>query len=61
MAVEFEEDNSVRRQYSAPQKSSGMASWLISHRLAKDEAAANKILIVLIIICFALAAYFTFF
>jgi hypothetical protein len=61
MAVEFEEDNLSRKQYIAPHKTSGMAGWLINHRLAKDEAGANKILIVLIIICFGLAAYFTFF
>jgi len=38
-----------------------MASWLIKHNLAKDESGANKILIALIIVCFALAAYFAFF
>ncbi len=62
MPVEFEENDLERSRSQTPQKSqSAMASWLIKHNLAKDESGANKILIALIIVCFALAAYFAFF
>ena len=61
MSVEFEEDNFTQRRYGSVQRSGAMVRWLIKHNLAKDESGANKILIFLIIVCFALAAYFTFF
>jgi hypothetical protein len=61
MSVEFEEDNFSRRRYGSVERSGGMASWLIKHNVVKDESGANKVLIFVIIVCFAIAAYFSFF
>ncbi len=62
MAVEFEENDLPTRRPEEPQKSvNGMARWLVDNNIAKDENGANKILIAVIIVCFAVAAYFFFF
>ena len=61
MSVEFEEDDFSQKRYNSVQRTGGMANWLIKHNLAKDEASANKILIIVTILCFVLSAYFVFF
>jgi hypothetical protein len=61
MSVEFEEDTFTPKRDESMVKSGGMAGWLVRHNFAKDESGANKILIILIILCFVLAAYFAFF
>ena len=61
MSVQFDDQGfaaAYENRIKAP--SGGMAGWMVSHGFAKDESGANQALIVLSIICFALAAYFAF-
>lgn len=59
MGVEFE-DNSLR-QNNFDEPTPKMATWLISHGLAKDVAGATRLEIGLIVVFFAIAIYFFFF
>jgi hypothetical protein len=56
MGVEFNEGQPVNYNYQP--KKGGIAPLLIKMGLAKDEAGAQKVMIILTIICFALSIYF---
>ena len=57
MPVEFNNNNEFNNTFSKPTESSGIAGWLIKKGIAKDEKTAQNYMIVVAIICFALAAY----
>ncbi|MDP1624992.1 MAG: hypothetical protein Q8L64_04445 [bacterium] len=54
MGVEFNEENIGRRDFGGT-KVPKLAGWLISRGLAKDEAGANKIQLIVALVFFALA------
>ena len=56
MEVEFNENKPLAYNYQP--KKGGLTALLIKMGLAKDEAGAQKIMLAIIIICFALSAYF---
>lgn len=56
MNVEFNEGQIPNYNYQ-PKKSS-IAGLIIKMGLAKDDAGAQKIMIILTVICFALSIYF---
>ena len=56
MGVEFNENKVADYNYQ-PQKG-GLTPLFIKMGLAKDESGAKKIMVVIIIICFAIAIYF---
>jgi len=60
MSVEFEENKSFNSYNYQPQKTGGIGPTLIKWGLAKDEAGAQKVMIIIAIICFALSLYFFF-
>ena len=59
MSVEFEENNLSPRNYTEEQTPK-IASWLISHKIAKDVAQANKIQIIVSLVFIVLAIYIAF-
>ena len=60
MSVQFDEENKFNESFQAAEKpTGGIAKWLIEKRIVKDAAGANKIMIVVAIVCFALAVYLT--
>ena len=59
MGVQFEEDNFSQRDFGG-QSVPKLAKWLIEHRLAKDEAAADRLQVLATCVFFALAIYFFF-
>jgi hypothetical protein len=56
MGVEFNEGQIPNYNYQP--KKAGIAQLIIKLGLAKDEAGAQKIMIVITILCFALSFYF---
>jgi hypothetical protein len=62
MAVEFEEEKNFSSAYNkaASKSNSSLASWIVKNGWAKDEKGANTVMIVITIICFALAAFLIF-
>lgn len=60
MGVEFQEENNTSRQNLYSRQTPKMAAWLISKGIVKDEAGANKVEIILTIVCVLLAIYFFF-
>jgi hypothetical protein len=58
MSVEFEENKSFSNYNYQPQKTGGIGPTLIRWGLAKDEAGAQKVMIVITILFFALSIYF---
>jgi hypothetical protein len=61
MSVQFEEENNFNESFkrrAASSGSGGITNWLLKNKFAKNEAGANKIMIVATIICFAVAIYF---
>ncbi len=60
MSVEFNEQQSNFRPFDQ-KPVSGISKIVISLGLAKDQAGANKVQLVVALICFSLAIYFTFF
>ena len=56
MSVEFNENQPI--DYNYPAKKSGLTNLLIKMRLAKDEAGARKVMLVIIVLCFLLSIYF---
>jgi hypothetical protein len=54
MSVQFEEENKYNFSYKAPQPK-GITGWLINKGYVKDEAGANKLMIIVTVICFVLA------
>jgi hypothetical protein len=59
MGVEFNEDNIARRDFGQP-KMPKLAGWIVSKGIAKDEAGANKVQVIVALVFFALATYFFF-
>lgn len=55
MSVEFNENKPFN--YNAPIKRGGIANLIIKTGLAKDDAGANKVMIIISVICIALAIY----
>ena len=55
MSVEFSENQPIANYQS---KKTGLTGLVIKMKLAKDEAGAKKIMVVITVICFALAIYF---
>jgi hypothetical protein len=58
MGVEFNENKPVN--YGAPTKNGGLTNLCIKLGLAKDKKGADKVMIVVIIICVALTIYIGF-
>jgi hypothetical protein len=59
MAVEFNEENEFAKSVQQPErKSGGIIEWLISKKIVSNEKGAEKFLITITIVCFALAIYF---
>ncbi len=56
MAVEFNENKPL--DYNYQPKKGGLTALLIKMGLAKDEAGAQKVMIIITVICFALSIYF---
>ena len=56
MNVEFNENQPV--DYNYPPKKGGVSNLIIKMKLAKDEAGAQKVMMVIIVLCFALSIYF---
>jgi hypothetical protein len=60
MGVEFnEESNFARRDFGQP-KMPKLAAWIVSKGIAKDEAGANKVQVILALVFFAIAAFLFF-
>ncbi len=57
MGVEFDEHKPLGYNYQ-PKQTGGISSLIIKMGLAKDEAGANKVMLVLTVIFFATAIYF---
>ena len=60
MSLEFDEEKKFNNEYDklTPNAKQGLTNWLIKIGAAKDENGAKNIMIVVSIICFALAIYF---
>jgi hypothetical protein len=60
MSVEFEQEEQFNNVYdqSLSNTPKGITAWLIESKIAKDEKSAKNIMILISIICFALAIYF---
>jgi hypothetical protein len=58
MGVEFDEHQSLGYNYQP--KKGGISNLVIKMGLAKDEKGAQKVMLVITILCFALAIYFFF-
>ena len=56
MVVEFNENKPL--DYNYQPKKGGLTALLIKMGLAKDEAGAQKVMIIITVICFALSIYF---
>ena len=56
MVVEFNENKPL--DYNYQPKKGGLTALLIKLGLAKDEAGAQKVMIIITVICFALSVYF---
>ena len=56
MVVEFNENKPL--DYNYQPKKGGLTALLIKLGLAKDEAGAQKVMIIITVICFALSIYF---
>lgn len=55
MSVEFDEHRPITNYQP---KKGGLANFLIKIGLAKDEMGAQKVMIIIAVICFALSIYF---
>jgi len=56
MGVEFNEGQIPNYNYQP--KKGGITPFIIKLGLAKDEAGAQKVMIIIAIVCFALSIYF---
>ena len=59
MSVIFNENNGFDPNLGRPAQR-GLTTWLISKGLAKDARGANQLMLIIIVICLALTAYFFF-
>ena len=61
MSVEFNEGDDFNTTYAAKTTQvSGLTKWIIDKGIAKDEKGSKNLMIIVTIICFALAIYFAF-
>lgn len=61
MSVQFEEENNFNKAFSKEAKTSGgISSWLIQKGVVKDDAGAQKFLLIVAVVCFLLTLYFIF-
>ncbi|MFA6430749.1 MAG: hypothetical protein WC229_03750 [Candidatus Paceibacterota bacterium] len=61
MSVQFEEENRFNESFKkrdSSGSSGGITKWLIKNRIVKDEKGANKIMVIVTIICLIIAVYF---
>ncbi len=59
MAVEFSEEENFNRVYNEkPTQTSGLTNFIIKIGLANNEGGAKVVMIIVAVICFALAIYF---
>ncbi len=59
MTVEFNEEKEFSKDYNTQKtQKSGMSLWLIKNGITKTERGSQILLIMVAIICFALAIYF---
>lgn len=60
MSVEFEEEKQFNSVYdkSVSNTTGGLTNWLIKTGIVKDEKSAKNTMIIISIVCFALAIYF---
>ena len=56
MNVEFNEKQPLNYNYQPKKK--GITNMIIKLHLAKDEAGAQKVMIIIAVLCFALSFYF---
>jgi hypothetical protein len=61
MAVEFNEENNFNQEYRTENATSvsGLTKWIIKKGIAKDKKGAERLMIIVAIVCFAIAIYFT--
>jgi len=60
MGVEFNEPNFNDIREKSKESSSSLTGWFIKKGWAKDEKGANKIMLIVMIVCFALTLYVIF-
>lgn len=59
MSVLFEEENNFNAGFARDVTPSGnISKWLIKNKFVKNDAGAQKLMLVITIICFAVAIYF---
>ena len=60
MSVQFEEEQNFNNSYNksvSKSSSGGLTSWIIKNGWAKDEKGANAMMIIIMLLCFALAIF----
>ncbi len=57
MSVEFDEHQALGYNYQ-PKKKGSISDLVIKMGLAKDEAGAQKVMVTVTVVCFALSIYF---
>lgn len=63
MVVEFEEEKMFEKGFnraSNSQSSGGLTNWMIKKGIAKDESGAKTIMVIITVLCFALAIFLMF-
>ena len=62
MSVEFNEEKNFNQSYASSSASrgsaAGLTAWIIKKGWAKDTSGANALMIIVMVICFALAIFF---
>jgi hypothetical protein len=61
MSIEFDQDNEFMKIYANKNSSSssgGINNWLVKKGIAKDSKGADMIMIIVSVVCFAIAIYF---
>jgi len=59
MPVEFDEENKFNEGFVRDVTQTGsIANWLVKNKIARDENGAKKIMLIIAIICFAVAIIF---
>lgn len=61
MSVTFEEDYTPQQHYQVSSSPEGIAGFLIQKGIVQTEAAAQKLLFGVLIICILIIGYFMFF
>jgi hypothetical protein len=59
MSVQFEEENKFNEGFARDVTPSGnISKWLIKNKFAKDDKSAQKLMLIITVVCFAVAIYF---